>query len=62
MGRCGVETCPCNDGDPCNYEDHGDTKAMPHPDSHDGERKKKPGGPPKPWDYLGWHAHLHGNL
>jgi hypothetical protein len=30
-GRCGIDTCPCNDGDPCNYEDHGDTKAWAHP-------------------------------
>lgn len=29
---CGVSECPCNDGDPCNYENHGETRAMPHPD------------------------------
>lgn len=23
--------CPCQDGDPCHYRDHGDTKAMPIP-------------------------------
>lgn len=23
--------CPCQDGDPCHYRDHGDTKAMPTP-------------------------------
>jgi len=26
--RCGVDHCPCQDGDPCHYEDHEGTKAM----------------------------------
>lgn len=45
-GQCGVASCPCNDGDPCNYEDHEDTKAMPLPP-----------GPDEPQDqdyYVGW--------
>lgn len=28
--KCLSYTCPCQDGDPCHYEDHGDTKAMPY--------------------------------
>jgi hypothetical protein len=25
--------CPCQDGDACHYNDYGDSKAMPIPDS-----------------------------
>lgn len=28
----GVSSCPCNDGDPCNYEDWEGTKAMGPPE------------------------------
>lgn len=27
----GNPACPCQDGDPCHYEDDGDTKAFPAP-------------------------------
>lgn len=28
-------SCPCQDGDPCHYRDHGDTKAWPIPGGTD---------------------------
>lgn len=40
----GVAECPCNDGDPCNYEDWEGTKAMPSPSPLSEERKD---GPPQ---------------
>lgn len=57
--KFGDPTCPCQDGDPCNYEDHGDTKAMPAPPRftvHEYDDRSWGGKKFGIWDARGWWA------